>query len=106
MGGSDVLEFAMERTGVGFQGFEVALGVVGLALFPASKVNAYQLVGQGATGLVVLAFVALLLLVVIALGPGFLVQTASGIFLEGLPTEFGTTVADMNPLVVAPFNHP
>src|SRR5207247_6636360 len=105
MGGSEVFEFAMQRTGVLFQGVEITIGFIGLALLPARKVNAHEFIGQGAAGLVVPAVVTLLLLVVIALGPGFLLQRAAGIFVEGLPTELGTAVADMNDLGVATLNH-
>src|SRR5438034_741959 len=94
----------MEWTGMGLQGFEIASRFIGLTVFPASKVNAHQFVGQGAAGLVVLAFVTLLLLVVITFGPGFLLGGAAGIFVKGLPTEHGTAVADMNGLGVTALN--
>ena len=51
MGGSEFFKFAMEGTGMFFQGLKVTLGCIGVALLPASKVNAHQLVGQGAAGL-------------------------------------------------------
>src|SRR2546429_7031705 len=105
MRSSEVSEFVMQWTGVGFQGFEVTIGFIGLTVLPASKVNAHQFIGQGAAGLVVLAFVTLLLLLIIASGPGFLLQSAAGIFVEGLPTELGTAVADMNDFGVATLNH-
>ena len=105
MRGGEIFEFAMQRTGMVFQGFEVAIGFIGLAVFPTSKVNAHQFIGQGAAGLVVLAFVTLLLLLIIALGPGFFLESATRIFVEGLPTELGTAVADMNDFGVATLNH-
>src|SRR5437867_4449651 len=104
MRGGEVFQLPVQRTGMLVQGLKVAIGFIGLALLPASKVNAHQLIGQGATGLVVLAFITLLLLVVIALGPRFLLQSAPGIFVKGLPAELGTAVAEMNRLGVAALN--
>src|SRR6266545_3309737 len=105
MRGREFFEFPMERTGVRGQGLEIARGVIGLALLPAGKVNAYQFVGQRAASLVMLVLVTLLLLLVIALGPGFLLERAAGIFVEGLPTELGTAVADMHRPGVAALHH-
>src|SRR5437868_14262771 len=102
---SEVFQFPVQRTGMLVQGLKVAIGFIGLALLPASKVNAHQLIGQGATGLVVLALVTLLLLVVIALGPGFLLQSAPGIFVKGLPAEPGTAVVEMSRPGVVALNH-
>jgi hypothetical protein len=72
MRGGEVFECPMEWAGVLLQGEEITIGFIGLVLLPASKVNAHEFIGQGAAGLVVLAFVTLFLLVVIALGPRFL----------------------------------
>src|SRR5437867_5379009 len=105
MRGSEVFQLPVQRTGMLVQGLKVAVGFIGLALLPASKINAHQLICQGATGLVVLAFVTLLLLLVIALGPRFLLQSAPGIFVKGLPAELGTAVAEMNRPGVAALNH-
>src|ERR1700732_2016602 len=81
-----------------FQGLEVAVGLIGLAMLPTSKVDAHELVGQGPAGLVVFALVALLLLLIIALGPGFFLEGAAGVFVERLPTKLGTAIADVNGL--------
>src|SRR5512146_3251347 len=105
MSGAQVLEFSMERAGVLLQGFGVAMGVIGCALFPAGEVDAYEFVGQGAAGRVVFAFVTLFLLVVVALGPRFLLERAAGVFMEGLPPELGTAVAHMNRFRVAALNY-
>src|SRR5882724_13502914 len=96
MGGREIFELAMQRTGMVLQRFEIAVGVIGLALFPTGKVDAHQLVGQGPAGLMVLAFVTLLLLVIIALGPGFFLEGAAGVFVKGLPAELGTAMAHVN----------
>src|SRR6202030_416388 len=42
--------------------------------------------------------VALLLLLIIALGPGFFLEGAAGVFVERLPTKLGTAIADVNGL--------
>src|SRR5580658_2784309 len=86
----------MQGTGVGFQRLEVNLGAIGLALFPASKVDPDELEGQGATGLMMLAFVARLLLVVVAPGPGFLLERTARVFVKGLATELGAAVAEVD----------
>src|SRR5438445_2622509 len=101
----EVFEFPVQRTGVGFEGLEIEVGVIGLALLPASKVNAHELVGQGAAGLMMLAFIALFLLLVIEFGPRFFLQSAAGVFVKGLPTKLRAAIADMNSLGVATLNH-
>src|SRR3974390_1994925 len=105
MGNGEVLDFLIQRAGMPLQGLEVSAGLITGVLLPARKVNPHPLVGQGAAGLVVLAFVALLLLVVVALGPRFFLEGESRIFRESLPTEFGTTVTDMNRFRVATLHH-
>ena len=48
MRGSEIFQFPVQRTGMLAQGLKVAVGFIGLALIPTSKVNEHQLMRQGA----------------------------------------------------------
>ena len=47
----------MDRAAVFFESVEVAIGIVGFAVFPAGEVNADEFKSQGAVGLVMMVVV-------------------------------------------------
>ena len=85
----------MERAAVLFQGLHVAQTVVGNVLFPAGIVNANELVGERPASFVVFALRLAFLVLIIALGPRLSFAGTTGVFVKGLPAEFGATVAHL-----------
>src|ERR1700674_1804847 len=91
----------MEGAAVFFQGQEVTVGVIGLAVFPAGVIDANEFVGQGAAGLGVFAIMTFFVLVIIAPGPRLLFDGTARVFMESLPPELGTAVAHVDGFGVA-----
>ena len=84
-----------------FQGSKVAGRVIGLAMFPAGKIDADEFEGQSAAGPVVFAIMTFLVVVVVAVSPKLFFNGAASVFVEGLPAELGAAVAHMHGLAVA-----
>lgn len=78
---------------MGFERPLIGFGHIGFVIPPAGEVNANEFKGQRPAGLMVLVLVALALLLIVATSPGFFTPHTTGMFVKGLPTEFGTTAA-------------
>lgn len=87
----------MDRTSIFLECFEVAIRVVWLAIFPAGEIDANEFERQGTIGLVMTAAVFEFVVRVKIMGPGFS-KSASRVLVEGLATEFGAAVAEVDSL--------
>src|SRR2546427_3093798 len=91
----------MQRAAVLFQGRQVTVWVIGLAILPAGVIDSSEFKSQGTAGLVVFVIVTLFVFVIIALGPRLLLDRTASVFVEGLSAKFGTTVAHVDGFGVA-----
>ena len=89
-------KFSRQRGTAQFKTFAVQSFVVGRSSFPAAKDDAYPFKGESAESRM-MRFSTLPLLVVIGPSPIRLKDRTAGKLLEGLPQEFGTGQAPMNP---------
>src|ERR1017187_4927335 len=95
------LELFVKWAAMLFQGLQVTLGVIATVMFPAGIIDANEFVGQRPASLVVFALVPRFVGAIIFAGPRRLFEGAAGIFVKGLPAEFGTAAAQVRGFGVA-----
>ena len=98
------MEFCREGTAVVLECCQVHLAVILGVVFPASEVDPYQLVSQGAAGLVVFVSIFFPLLFVVAASPKFDDEGTTCIFVKGLAAELRASMAEMDGLGIAALN--